>query len=373
MQFYTGARIFDQGRLLPGFALCTDKGKTVQLLPEAALPEGAPVKRLPGGILSPGFVETQANGGAGILVNARFDADALATVLAGHREFGTVAILPTFITDDQAKYHTAIESIAHAVRDGVPGIVGGHFEGPFLNVGKKGTHQPRFIRTPDAHDFAVYDRFAEFLQHSIITLAPECLPQGTIARIKPCIPQINVAHSLATHADLERAAGEGLTGVTHLFNAMPAFEGRNPGVIGTAAALGLHCGIIADGIHSHPYSLLAAYRMLGKEKLLLVTDSMHTVGAPHIREFDLMGIRVNVLADRLVNEHGSLAGAHITMLQCVQNAVRFMQCDIGAALAMAVHTPAHYIGRSDLAGICARRVADVIYLDEDLQLRDWQS
>lgn len=371
MMFYSGARIFDQGRLLGGFALQVENGRTGALLPEGAIPEGAQVVRLAGGILSPGFVETQANGGAGLLVNEHFDGESLARILAGHRTYGTVAMLPTFITDSRDKYHAAIESIARAVRDGIPGIVGGHFEGPFLNVGKKGTHQPAFIRTPDEGDFAVYERYAEYLQHSIITLAPECVAPGTIARIKPHIPQINAAHSMATHEDLQRAVAEGLTGVTHLFNAMPVFAGREPGIIGAAAALGLYCGIIADGVHSHPYSLLAAYRMLGREKLLLVTDSMHTVGAPDIREFTIMGIRVRVHEDRLVNENGSLAGAHVNMLQCVQNAVRHMCADIESALVMAVHTPAHYIGRGDLAGITARRAEDVIYLDEGLQLQEW--
>lgn len=369
--YYTGARIFDDGRLLQGFALHVENGRTQALLPEAAIPQGAPRKALSGGILTPGFVETQANGGAGILVNDRFDAQALAKILSGHRQFGTVAMLPTFITDSQEKYHAAIESIALAVRDGVPGIVGGHFEGPFLNLAKKGTHQPRFLRTPDERDFAVYARHAEYLQHSILSLAPEQVAPGTIARIKPHIPQINMAHSMATHEDLERAVSEGLTGITHLYNAMAAMEGRNPGPIGSAAALGLRAGVIADGVHSHPYSLLAAYRMLGKEQLMLVTDSMHTIGVDGITEFDLMGIKVFVDGNRLVNEHGSLAGAHVNMLQCVQNAVRFMQADVASALAMAITTPAHYIGRPDLARIVARRAEDVLYLDENLALQAW--
>ncbi|MDO5090332.1 MAG: N-acetylglucosamine-6-phosphate deacetylase [Cardiobacteriaceae bacterium] len=370
-QYYTGARIFDDGRLLQGFALHVENGRTQALLPESAIPEGAPRKALPGGILTPGFVETQANGGAGILVNERFDADALAQVLAGHRQFGTVAMLPTFITDSQDKYHAAIASIAQAVRDGVPGIVGGHFEGPFLNPAKKGTHQPRFLRVPDERDFAVYAQHGEYLQHSILSLAPEQLAPGTIARIKPHIPQINMAHSMATHEDLERAVGEGLTGITHLFNAMAAMEGRNPGAIGSAAALGLQAGIIADGVHAHPYSLLAAYRMLGKTQLMLVTDSMHTIGVDGISEFDLMGIKVFVDGNRLVNEYGSLAGAHINMLQCVQNAVRFMQADIASALTMAIATPARYIGLPQLARIAERRVQDILWLDEALALREW--
>lgn len=104
---------------------------------------------------------------------------------------------------------------------------------------------------------------------------------------------------------------------------------------------------------------------------MLVTDSMHTIGVDGITEFDLMGIKVFVDGNRLVNEHGSLAGAHVNMLQCVQNAVRFMQADVASALAMAITTPAHYIGRPDLARIVARRAEDVLYLDGNLALQAW--
>lgn len=370
-QFYRGARIFDKGQLLEDCALEISGGRS-RLLPAAAIPDNAPVKDLNGGILSAGFVETQANGGGGVLVNDDFSAEGLVKVMQAHRQFGTVAMLPTFITDSQDKYHRAIASIAEAVKNKVHGIVGGHFEGPFLNVEKKGTHQPKFIRIPDDKDFACYEKHAPYLQNSLITLAPEQLAAGTIAKIKRFIPQINVAHSMAEHHHLLAARCEGLTGVTHLYNAIRPLSGRDPGPIGSAAELGLVCGIIADGIHVHPYALANAYRSLGADNLLLVTDSMHTIGAPEISEFDLMGIRVFVHEDRLVNEHGSLAGAHINMLQCLQNAVRYMQADIRDALKMAVSSPAYYIGRPDLASIANREAQDIIYLDEGLNLQTWQ-
>ncbi|MBV7388914.1 N-acetylglucosamine-6-phosphate deacetylase [Pasteurellaceae bacterium TAE3-ERU1] len=372
-QFYTGARVFDRGALLEHYALVVDGGKTQKLVPESAIPEGAQVKRLNGGILTPGFVETQANGGGGVLVNDQCDRAGLEKVLAGHRKYGTVAMLPTFITDSQEKYHQAIANVANLVKEGMKGLVGGHFEGPFLCVEKKGTHNPRYIRIPDEKDFACYEQHADYLQHSILSLAPEQVPAGTIARIKPFIPQINLAHSMATAEDLLAARAEGLTGITHLYNAMRPLSGRDPGPIGSAVELGLYAGIIADGVHSSPYSLATAYQLLGDQHLMLVTDSMHTIGAPEITEFDLMGVKVFVKEDRLVNEHGSLAGAHINLLQCVQNAVRYMHADIRSALRMAVSTPANYVGRADLATIVARDVDDVIYLsDGDLALRDWQ-
>lgn len=369
--YYYGARIFDRGYLLNDLALEVCNGKSVALLPKSAIPENAPTTKLNGGILSPGFVETQANGGGGILINDDFSHEGLAQAIAGHRQFGTVAMLPTFITDNQTKYHQAITSIATGVKNGVKGLIGGHFEGPFLNPEKKGTHNPKYLRRPDDSDFACYAKNADYLQHSIISVAPEQLPHGTIRKLKSFFPQINMAHSMATHEDLLRAHGEGLTGITHLYNAMRPMSGRDPGPIGSAAELGLRCGIIADGIHSHPYALANAYRSLGTELLMLVTDSMHTIGAPEIKTFDLMGIKVFVEKDRLVNEHGSLAGAHITLLACLQNAVNYMHADIQSALRMAISTPANYIQRPDLAHIVSRNIDDIIYLSDDLELKNW--
>ncbi len=366
---YSGARIYHDGILIEDHALLAENGKTLAILAAGDIPADATVHHLDGGILTPGFIETQANGGGGYLVNDRFDADGLAHILAAHRQYGTVAMLPTFITDAQDNYHRAIASIAEASRT-VPGILGGHFEGPFLSPEKKGTHNPAYLRTPDESDFACFAAHADALQYSIISLAPERVPAGTVRRIREMGIRVNAAHTMAGKADMQRAWAEGLGGVTHLYNAMPLLAGRDPAVIGSAAELRLYCGIIADGVHSDPYSLAAACKLIGKDRLLLVTDSMHTIGAPEITEFTLPGgIRVFVKEDRLVNEHGSLAGAHVTLLQCVKNAIRYMHIAMEDALAMAIVNPARYIDRPDLARITARRLDDILWLSDDLALQ----
>ncbi|SUO95981.1 N-acetylglucosamine-6-phosphate deacetylase [Suttonella ornithocola] len=370
--YYRGAQLYDNGNLIEGFALAVENGKTIALLPETDIPKQVTVKTLNGGVLTPGFIETQANGGGGVLVNSDTSETGLSQIFSGHRQYGTVAMLPTFITDSKEKYHQAIKNIANAVKNNVPGIIGGHFEGPFLNPEKKGTHQIDYIRQPDKDDFAVYEQYSEYLQHSILSLAPEKVERGTIAAIKPFIPQINMAHSQATHEDIARAYGEGLTGLTHYYNAMRPLSGRDPGPLGSAAEFGLYVGIIPDGIHSHPYSLASAYRLIGKHHLMLVTDSMHTIGTSDIQEFDLMGIKVFVKEDRLVNEHDSLAGAHINQLQCLHNAIRYMHIDLRTALTMLIKTPATYVQRPDLARIAQRNIEEIIYLDKQLALRNWQ-
>ena len=365
---YTGARIYHRDVLLEGHALLVENDKTLAVTATGDIPADATVHHLGGGILTPGFIETQANGGGGYLVNDRFDADGLAHILAAHRQFGTVAMLPTFITDAQDNYHRAIASIADATRR-VPGILGGHFEGPFLSPEKKGTHNPAYLRVPDESDFACFEQHADALQHSIVSLAPERVPAGTVRRLRALGLRVNAAHTMASKADMQRAWTEGLGGVTHLYNAMPPLAGRDPAVIGSAAELRLYCGIIADGVHSDPYSLAAACRLIGKDRLILVTDSMHTIGTD-IREFTLPGgVRVFVEKDRLVNEHGSLAGAHVTLLQCVQNAIRYMHLAVEDALGMVITNPARYLGCPELARITRRDVNDVLWLSDAMQLQ----
>ena len=365
---YTGARIYHRDVLLEGHALLVENDKTLAVTATGGIPADATVHHLGGGILTPGFIETQANGGGGYLVNDRFDADSLAHILAAHRQFGTVAMLPTFITDAQDNYHRAIASIADATRR-VPGILGGHFEGPFLSPEKKGTHNPAYLRVPDESDFACFEKHADALQHSIVSLAPERVPAGTVRRLRALGLRVNAAHTMASKADMQRAWTEGLGGVTHLYNAMPPLAGRDPAVIGSAAELRLYCGIIADGVHVDPFSLASACKLIGKDRLILVTDSMHTIGTD-IREFTLPGgVRVFVEKDRLVNEHGSLAGAHVTLLQCVQNAIRYMHLAVEDALGMVITNPARYLDRPDLARITRRDVNDVLWLSDAMQLQ----
>lgn len=369
-QYYQPRQLFHQGKLHSDYLLAVADGRTQALVPQGQVPEGAAVKKIDG-ILTPGFVETQANGGGGVLFNDAPNHDGIKTILAAHRQYGTVAMLPTFITDTQDKYHQAIAAVASGVEAGIPGLIGGHFEGPFLNVEKKGTHRPDYLRIPDEADFACFAQHKDALQHSIVALAPERVPQGSIARLVEMGMRVNMAHSMATHNDLINAVAEGLTGITHLYNAMRPLSGRDPGPIGSAVSLGLYAGIIADAVHSHPFALESAYRLLGPDHLMLVTDSMHTIGTD-MKSFVLTGQKVFVEEDRLVNEFGSLAGAHVTLLHCVQNAVRYMKADVESALRMAVATPATYICREDLISITNRRVEDIICLDQNLDMVAWQ-
>ncbi|PID66283.1 MAG: N-acetylglucosamine-6-phosphate deacetylase [Gammaproteobacteria bacterium] len=367
MIYYQDAAIFNGQTLLHGYSLAVENNRTVAVIADNRLPEGANIVRLDGGILTPGYVELQANGGGGVLFNDTPTVEGLQTILAAHRRFGTVAMLPTFITDSPEKLDVGLQAIRDGISNKLPGLIGGHFEGPFINIDKKGTHQPDFIRQPDQADYARYAKGG--LGNSLVTLAPERVPTDFIRHLVASGWRVNAGHTMANKEDMLAAYHAGLSGVTHLYNAMPPLQGRQPAVIGSACHLGLYCGIIVDGIHSDPFALQAAYRLLGKDRLMLVTDSMHTIGAPEMHSFDLTGQTVFVKGDRLINANGSLAGAHITMAQSVKNALKYMQAGIADVLTMAITTPAKYIRRDDLASIINRRCEDILYLDDGLNLQ----
>ncbi|MDP8101786.1 N-acetylglucosamine-6-phosphate deacetylase [Phocoenobacter atlanticus] len=371
MIYYQNAAIFDGNNLLYGHSLAVEGDRTIAVIPNENVPQDAKIIQLKGGILTPGYVELQANGGGGVLFNDEPNIEGLKTIIAAHRKFGTVAILPTFITDTPEKLEQGLAAIQEGIKQNLHGLIGGHFEGPFISLEKKGTHQPAYIRKPTKED---YDRYAkEGLGNSLVTVAPEQVPADFIKHLVDHGFKVNAGHTMAQKEDMLRAYSMGLSGVTHLYNAMPPLQGREPAVIGTACTLGLYCGVIVDGVHSDPFSLKTAYKLLGKDRLHLVTDSMHTIGVEGIESFDLMGQKVFVQGNKLVNENGSLAGAHITMEQNVKNALKFMQASVVDVLTMAITTPAKHIGREDLATIINREMCDILYLDDELSLQELPS
>ncbi len=365
--YYQNAEIFDGEELITNHSLVVEDGKVACILADDEIPNNGQIIKLDGGIITPGYVEIQANGGGGVLFNDAPTIKGIKTILTAHRRFGTIAMLPTFITDTQEKMALGIKAIEQGLKENIQGLLGGHFEGPFLNIEKKGTHLLELIRKPNDHDLQLFQSHS--LGHSLVTLAPENAPDGFIKALTDAGYRISAGHSMATKDDMIKAHQQGLSGVTHLYNAMPPLAGRAPSVMGSAVALSLYSGIIVDGIHSDPFSLQLAYKAIGADKLMLVTDSMHTIGAPsHIDEFMITGQKVYVQGDRLVNEHGSLAGAHITMEQSVKNAVNLMGATTADALKMAISTPAKFMGCPELAIIIERDVSDILWLDDALNV-----
>ena len=357
-------RLFDGRAWRDGTAMLIENGRILDVVPRTAVPPGFEQHRLQGGaFLAPGFIDLQANGGGGVLLNDDPSAEAMRAIARAHRAFGTTALLPTLITDTLEKRHAAIAAAREA--SGRDGVLGLHLEGPFLNPARAGVHRKDVIARAEMADLEWLGALAE-LPHAVITLAPECVPLGFIRALTAKGIRVCAGHSAATTDEMRRAIDDGLTGITHLYNAMPPLSGRAPGIVGTALSDSrLIAGIIVDGLHVDPVSVRAAFAAKGAEGIALVTDAMPSVGAD-MDEFDLMGTTIFVRAGRLVTEAGTLAGAHLDMASAVRNAVTRAGISLEDALISASRTPARFLGIEDRGVIVSGACADYVALTDDL-------
>jgi N-acetylglucosamine-6-phosphate deacetylase len=208
-------------------------------------------------MLAPGFIDLQVNGGGGILLNDEPTPDAMRAIARAHRRYGTTSCLPTLISDTRAKATAAIA--AAKLLDGSDGILGLHLEGPFISRSRPGIHRGDFILSATRDDLDWLGELST-VGSSMVTLAPECVPAGFVKTLATSGIRVSVGHSEAVPDTLIRAIDEGLSGVTHLFNAMPAMSAREPGIVGVALTdERLTAGIILDGIHVDPLVVRAAF------------------------------------------------------------------------------------------------------------------
>jgi N-acetylglucosamine-6-phosphate deacetylase len=362
----TGARLFTGECFLDGQAVLVDGARIAAIVPASDIPLDAQRQVLPGGILAPGFIDAQVNGGGGILFNERPDPQSLAELAAAHGRCGSTALMPTFITDRPDAMKTAIAAVRQAIAERRPGIAGIHLEGPFLSVARKGAHDPALIRPMTDQDVDLV--LDTGLDTVLLTVAPENASPQQIRRLVDGGVTVSLGHTDASYEVAMAAADAGARGVTHLFNAMSQMQHRAPGVVGAALDHGgLWCGIIADGHHVHPAALSNALRAKrGPGRLLLVTDAMPTAGDEG-DVFLLNGRKVTRRDGVLTLDDGTLAGSDLTMDAAVAFAVGRLDVSLAEALRMASLYPAEFLGLADKRGrIAAGHAADLVHLDAGL-------
>ncbi len=306
-----------------------------------------------------GFIDIQVNGGGDVLFNDAPTADTIRKMIAAHRRFGTTALLPTLISDTPEKMKSALAAVETLI--GVePAVLGIHLEGPFLSPEKTGVHAPRAIRSPTADDLAMLTERRQGV--TLVTLAPERVPEGFIAKLTAGGVRVALGHSMATYAQTSAAMAEGLTGFTHLFNAMRPLDAREPGPIGAALdSTDAWYGLIVDGIHVAPAMLRLALRGAGRP--ILVTDAMPPVGGSR-SSFDLYGDTISISEGRCLRKDGTLAGAYLDMATAVRNCVRSLRVPLATALGFATAHPAQFIGLGQRLGRLAPGYrADMVELD----------
>jgi N-acetylglucosamine-6-phosphate deacetylase len=344
-------------------------GRVADVVKIDAIPPGATQRDLEGGRLAPGFIDTQVNGGGGDLFNDTPTAETIATIGAAHRRYGTTGFLPTLISDDLSVVDRAMRAVEAAIEAGVPGVLGIHIEGPFLNVARKGIHDAEKFRVLDEPAFTLLTSLKR--GKTLVTLAPETTTPQMIQRLSAAGVVVAAGHTNASYEVVRGALDHGLTGFTHLFNAMSPMTSRAPGAVGAALEdQTAWCGLIVDGRHVSPAVLRIALRSRPLDRFMLVSDAMPPVGTTE-KSFILNGRTIRAIDGVCQAEDGTLAGSDLHMAGAVCNAVNMLGLSLAEAVSMASTAPAHFLGLGAERGVIAPgAVADLVLLNDDLCTED---
>jgi N-acetylglucosamine-6-phosphate deacetylase len=362
-----GARIFDGEAFIDHGVVVIEAGKIVDVTRTTSLFGNDNVVVLEGGLLAPGFIDVQVNGGGGALLNQHPSVDTVRTIADSHRRFGTTGMLATVITDTPETIAAAVEAVRRARMEGALSILGIHIEGPFLDPARKGAHQHRFMREIEDSDIV-------FLRQAgcgevMLTVAPNIVPPDMIGKLAQAGVRVSLGHSDAGLDQVQAALQAGATSFTHLFNAMSQISAREPGMVGAALAdKTSYLGIIADGQHTHDAVLRLAFAATSPDRFMLVSDAMPPA-ADGPDSFELQGRTVHRVAGRLQLEDGTLAGSNLTMDEAVRYCVRTLGVPLAQALQMASRNPARFLGRPDLGVVRVGATASLVHLGEDLHVR----
>ena len=338
VKLFTGADVHDGQRLHEGAALALLQDGRRRILAPDQQPRDCATEHLSGGVLTPGFVDLQVNGGGGVMLNAAPNVATLRRMAKAHRATGVAGFLPTLITDRPQVTAAAIDAVAQAIAEAVPGIIGLHLEGPHLSVARKGAHDAALIRSMERADLDLILQTADRLPNLMVTVAPETVTCAQISTMARAGVIVSLGHSDADYETCTAAFDAGARCVTHLFNAMSQMGNRVPGLVGAALDRGdVHAGLIADGIHVHPASMRNALAAKGAG-IFLVSDAMATAGSD-IQSFSLNGRDVYRSAGRLTLAEGTLAGADLDMGHAVRTLLRSTSVPLVQALAMATSGP----------------------------------
>jgi N-acetylglucosamine-6-phosphate deacetylase len=365
----TNARVLTPDGWRNDLTVLLEGERIVDLLPlsDPRLASATP-HDLHGAMLLPGFIDTQVNGGGGVLFN---DAPTVATIRrigAAHRRYGTTGFLPTLVSDSVDVMRAALAAVEQALAEGVPGVLGIHLEGPYLAPARKGVHDPKFFHTPGSEELALL--CAPHRGVRLLTLAPERVPLASISALAAAGVIVSAGHTAADYATTQAALAAGVRGFTHLFNAMTPYGSREPGVVGAALEdADSWCGLIVDGHHVHPASLRVAIAAKARGKMLLVTDAMPPVGSDH-PEFVLNGETIIAKDGICQTAQGVLAGSALDMASAVRNAVQLLGLPLDEAVRMASTYPADFLGLGASHGrIAVGYQGDLVVLDDDYRVQ----
>lgn len=365
---FTAPRIFDGENWHENASLVVEDGLVCGIVARSSVAVGTDISDFPEGMIVPGFVDLQVNGGGGVLFNNDPTVDGIRRICAAHIRFGTTAVFPTLITDTPQIVAKALVAGAAAMQQNVPGFVGLHLEGPHLSQTRKGAHDPGLIRPMTNKDVTELVAARANLPALIVTVAPESATPAQVRALCAAGISVSIGHSDASAMQVQGLIDAGASMITHLFNAMSQITGRDPGMVGTALnCAALHIGVIADGHHVSPDCIALALRAKqGPGRIFLISDAMSTVGTD-ITELVLNGRRISRAGGKLTLEDGTLAGADLEMATAVRVTHNQVGIDLGEALRMATVYPALAAGLKMPGRLTAGAPARFVWLDGSLR------
>ncbi|HUB84698.1 MAG TPA: N-acetylglucosamine-6-phosphate deacetylase [Rhizomicrobium sp.] len=365
----TNGRVLTDRGVVERRAVLIENGHIRGLVNDSEIPFGVRHHDLCGGLLLPGFIDTQVNGGGGVLFGDNPSVETLRRIGAAHAHFGTTGFLPTLISGDFGLIRAAIAAVEAAIEADVPGVIGIHIEGPFLNKTRKGIHDAANFRPLDAEAVALVTSVRR--GKTVVTLAPEQTTPQTIAALVKAGVIVSAGHTDGSYAQIRAGLDAGMSGFTHLFNAMSPLRAREPGAVGAALDdAESYCGIIVDGKHVDPATLRIALRCKRADRLMLVTDAMPSVGDA-AKRFTLQGRTITVKDGVCVAPDGTLAGSDLDMASAVRNAMAMLGLDLNAAVTMATRNPARFLGLENQTGAIREGLqADLVCVDDAFAVRD---
>ena len=369
MYALTQGRIFTGHKILDNHAVVIADGLIERVCPLEDLPAGIETRDVGGAIIAPGFIDLQLNGCGGVQFNddiAAISVETLQIMQKANEKSGCTSFLPTLITSTDELMKRAVEVMRAYLAQNANQALGLHLEGPWLNPLKKGTHDPALIRAPDQELVDFLCANADVITK--ITLAPEKVDAAIIRQLRAAGIVISAGHSHGTYEEAAAGIDAGVTFATHLYNAMPATSGREPGLIGALFdSPDVWCGVIADGLHVHYANIRNAKRIKG-DKLILVTDATAPAGAS-IDRFIFAGKTIYYRNGLCVDENGTLSGSALTMIEAVENSVEHVGISLDETLRMATLYPARAMGVDNkLGSIEAGKVANLTVFTRDYKI-----
>lgn len=360
---YTPADVIEHGALVIN-------GETIGAIGHAEdlpCPPGAQAIDLGGMTLIPGFIDLQINGAFGS--DFTFEPESIWQVGERLTRTGVTSFLPTIISSPAETIGRAQAVLKEGPPKGYEGasVLGLHLEGPYINPHKSGAHETSHLRLPDPHE---YERWSPSRAIRLVTLAPE-IP-GAIQAIHVLVRNgvtVSAGHSEASFDQALEGIKAGISYGTHLFNAMPPLDHRQPGLVGALLRESrVVAGMIIDGIHVHSAMVSLAWKALGAQRTSLVTDAMAALGMP-AGDYQLANRTVHVDGGSARLDDGRLAGSVLSLDQALRNLMAYTGCRLEEALPAVTLVPARLLGLEASLGVLSEGArADLVLLNSERQI-----